>query len=269
MLNNYCCSCGHNNHWIRSFHIKFSSVQISQLAFWCWRTYWILLNLKGIKYTKTYKSYLEFFSIYYAKSKKLRIIIFWYIKLYCIYLLKSWQLTFEVQMFVIFEIACLKFFHLLKFRITVPVEMGGSAMGRNPRCARCRNHDVQRTLKGHKAYCPYRTCNCDKCQLVVIRQKVMAKQVALRRRQDLDKTKFDEINLMKQRKSQNKSSSESPDLSGKSAFWGICFVRLTLFWNGLVSRCVECLLGWLLITCAWEKGLNWIHEMKPIYFIEK
>jgi len=64
---------------------------------------------------------------------------------------------------------------------------GAGGGGRNPRCARCSNHGVSVPLKGHKAYCAYRRCECDKCQLVVLRRTIMAQQVAWRRRQDLDR----------------------------------------------------------------------------------
>jgi len=66
----------------------------------------------------------------------------------------------------------------------LPVAAGS---GRNPRCARCSNHGVSVPLKGHKAYCTYRRCECDKCQLVVLRRTIMAQQVAWRRRQELDR----------------------------------------------------------------------------------
>ena len=68
-----------------------------------------------------------------------------------------------------------------------PVDAAAASGGRNPRCARCSNHGVSVPLKGHKAYCTYRRCECDKCQLVVLRRTIMAQQVAWRRRQDLDK----------------------------------------------------------------------------------
>ena len=69
-----------------------------------------------------------------------------------------------------------------------PVDGAAAAGGgRNPRCARCSNHGVSVPLKGHKAYCTYRRCECDKCQLVVLRRTIMAQQVAWRRRQDLDR----------------------------------------------------------------------------------
>ena len=58
-----------------------------------------------------------------------------------------------------------------------------SEHNRVPKCARCRNHGLNNILKGHKHYCPWKNCPCEKCQAVLERQRITAARVASLRQQ--------------------------------------------------------------------------------------
>lgn len=68
-----------------------------------------------------------------------------------------------------------------------------------PNCARCKNHGLKVPLKGHKRYCRYWKCACDKCVQTSTRQKVMAKETAHRRARKLHETKILEYRRAQER----------------------------------------------------------------------
>ncbi|XP_037950973.1 protein doublesex [Teleopsis dalmanni] len=75
---------------------------------------------------------------------------------------------------------------------------GGASSSNSPRtppnCARCRNHGLKIILKGHKRYCKFRFCTCEKCRLTVERQINMAQKTAERRAQQQDESRQLHIN---------------------------------------------------------------------------
>lgn len=54
-------------------------------------------------------------------------------------------------------------------------------------CVRCRNHGLKVTLRGHKQYCPYAACSCDKCRFTAEQQRQMRLQNAIRRAEASDR----------------------------------------------------------------------------------
>lgn len=54
-------------------------------------------------------------------------------------------------------------------------------------CVRCRNHGLKIVLRGHKQYCPYASCSCDKCRFTAEQQRQMRLQNAIRRAEANDR----------------------------------------------------------------------------------
>lgn len=68
-----------------------------------------------------------------------------------------------------------------------------------PNCARCKNHGHKEQLKGHKRYCRFWNCICEKCVQTSTRQKVMARETAHRRARKLHEAKVMEFQKAQER----------------------------------------------------------------------
>ncbi len=64
---------------------------------------------------------------------------------------------------------------------------------RTPYCARCRNHRIRTVLKGHKNNCKYKDCKCSKCDLLIQRRNVMARQ------KEISKSENANLNISKEK----------------------------------------------------------------------
>lgn len=68
-----------------------------------------------------------------------------------------------------------------------PVGLGGERTGemkkkkRQQKCSLCSNHNISVDVKGHKWFCPYRNCPCERCTITRGRQHHMKEQQKLTR----------------------------------------------------------------------------------------
>jgi DM DNA binding domain len=90
---------------------------------------------------------------------------------------------------------------------------GRGEIRKNQMCARCRNHDEDRPLRGHKNKCPYTRCECAKCFITVERRKIMAKQIKDYRVNKIDEPVANDSSSETQHSSHGSSSVSLPKLT--------------------------------------------------------